>query len=406
MATEGPRDETLATRLIIANVIIRVGAALALVAGPWTNEANELDGWDIARFWAIASDTGRHWADQAVEYPPGSVALIELLAISDVVWSHRLIVVASLLVDLAIVVGLVRFIGRTGAATYLVLSLPLVPGGLVRFDLWATGLAVLAFAALCDDGPKRSRSGWFAAAAIVAGAAVKVMPIVIVIVAIGRRRWSVVAATIGGGLAATTAWLLYGGTDAVSQVLSLRDATGWHVESVAGAITTLTTDETARFEADVFRIGEIDERILWLGRGLLACLAGLLVGLRFHAGSRATMEQSRARTTDAAIVVALIAGLLVTAPLLSPQFLLWLTPFVAVIAADEGWRHPIVVSAGAATLMTGATLAAFGPPGLDVASAAGLLTVRNLLLVALVPLCVRHVMSRHRTPEVMANHQR
>ncbi len=374
--------------LLPGAVAIRVVAALFLVAGPWTDEPAELDGWDVARFAEIAEAPGRHWVDHEVEYPPGSVALIELLAISDVVWSHRLIVMASLLVDLAIIVGLVRFIGRTGAATYLVLSLPLVPGGLVRFDLWATGLAVLAFAALCDDGPRRSRSGWFAAAAIVAGAAVKVMPIVIVIVAIGRKRWSVVAATIGGGLAATAAWLLYGGTNAVSQVLSLRDATGWHVESVAGAITTLTTDETARFEADVFRIGEIDQRIVWLGRGLLAGLAGLLVGLRFRTKSTTA---GAARTADAEIVVALIAGLLVTAPLLSPQFLLWLTPWVALLIGGRTTARVPVALAVAAVMLTGFTLTVFGPAELGKAAPALLITARNLTLLAVPIACLRQL---------------
>lgn len=402
------RSETIATRLIVANLAIRTAAAMALVFGPWTNEASELVGWDIARFWAIASEPGRHWADHAVEYPPGSVVLIEALTVSDVVWSHRSLVIASLVVEFALVAGLTRLIGRIGAAAYLTLSLPLVPGGLVRFDLWATGLAVIAFAALTSGDRRRPSSerptlGAAATLGLVVGAAVKVMPILVVVVAIGRRQWKVVGATVIGGLAATGAWVLYGGGDAISQVLSLRGATGWHVESVAGAITTLTTDEGARFEADVYRIGTIDQRIVWLGRGLLAGVAAAFIGLRLRADRAGDRPL---RSADAAIVVALIAGMLVTAPLLSPQFLLWLTPFAAVIAADEGWRNPVVLVTAASTALTGATLATFGPPGLDVPSAAALLTLRNALLVALIPLCARHLMASDRRPQVVADHQR
>ena len=41
-----------------------------------------LAGWDVARFHQLADQPGRHWVDHEVEYPPGSVVLIEGLSLA------------------------------------------------------------------------------------------------------------------------------------------------------------------------------------------------------------------------------------------------------------------------------------------------------------------------------------
>ncbi len=56
--------------------VVLVAAAAVLVAGPWTDQATELAGWDVARFQQMADEPGRPYADHEVEYPPGSVVLV------------------------------------------------------------------------------------------------------------------------------------------------------------------------------------------------------------------------------------------------------------------------------------------------------------------------------------------
>ena len=101
---------------MILAVAVRVAAAAVLVAGPWTNEPSELAGWDVACFQQLADEPGRPYADHEVEYPPGSVVLIEALAGGGVVRTHRLLVTLSLAVDLG-VAALVQRLGGDRAAT-------------------------------------------------------------------------------------------------------------------------------------------------------------------------------------------------------------------------------------------------------------------------------------------------
>ncbi|MDH3682459.1 MAG: hypothetical protein OEV40_21200, partial [Acidimicrobiia bacterium] len=110
--------------LLIGAVALRVAAAVLLVAGPWTNEAEELVGWDVARFQALADESGRHWVDHPVEYPPGSVILIEAVASSGVVETHRTLAATSLAIDLGVAAVLGALTGRRAAATYLLIGLP------------------------------------------------------------------------------------------------------------------------------------------------------------------------------------------------------------------------------------------------------------------------------------------
>jgi hypothetical protein len=101
------------------------------------------------------------------------------------------------------------------------------------------------------------------------------------------------------------------------------------------------------------------------------------------------------------VMLGSVAALLVTAPLLSPQFLLWLTPWGALLIGAGGRQLRQVIAVLIATLatvlvLTGATLLAFGPPNLSATAPALLLTIRNFGLVALPVLCLLQL-RRHST---------
>ena len=346
-------------------MLVRVGVALLLVVGPWTDEADELAGWDVARFQEIADHPGRAWRDHPVEYPPGSVAVIEALAGPDPVTTHRRIVVVMLLTDLSVAWGLRRTRGPRAAQAWLVIGLLLLPAPYLRLDLLAAALALAAVLSI-----EHRRPG-IAGAVLAAAALVKVWPALLVVAWLGGRHWRAAAtAAVAGGLAGLS-WLAYAGPAALGQVLGYRGAEGWHVESVPGVAAGLLHPGPARLEQGAFRWG-------YAGPGpklaLLAVL-GVVAALVLWRTTARPAAQHLAATT-------LVAALLVTSPLLSPQYLVWLLPFVALSWAD-GERVPAALTAGAG-LLTTALLAAVGPSGVSAPLPQLVLVGRNLVLVGLV----------------------
>ncbi len=377
-------------------IVVRVAAAAALIFGPWTDSADELTGWDTSRFAAIAEAPGRHWVDHAVEYPPGSVVIIEAVAGGGPVSALRIVVALSLAVDLGLAWFLRRAAGTRAhgdraALAYLVIGTPMVLAGLVRLDLWAAALGTIGVVALA----RRQSAG--VAVGAVAGAMVKIFPVLLVPIAVGARRFREAAAAVVVGALAGIAWLAYGGFDAIDQVLSLRGATGWHVETIPGSILALAGNEP-RFEADAWRIGTIDETVVFALRVVALAVTGGLSWLLWRLSSRGDSTIDLRHLALAA--TGSIAALLLTAPLFSPQFMLWLTPFAALtIPTDDdrhGWlplvRSPLGLTAAAA-LMTAVVLGIFSPEGVDHPIAALALLGRDALLVALVAAAGRDLYS-------------
>ncbi len=373
-------------------VAVRLIAAAALMFGPWTDEATELDGWDVDRFQQIADAPGAPYVDHDVEYPPGSVAIAEVVLADDVVSSHRRLVALSLLVDLGLAAALARFWSSKASMTYLLLGLPLVPSGLLRLDLWAALAAVLGAAAIAParsttdeqtrrslTGPARSSAAWFAVATVI-GAMIKLWPALLIAAALGIRKQRAAVSASLLGLAAGAAWLAFSGTEAIIQITSLRDVTGWHLESIPGSLAALFGSSEPRLEADAFRIGTLNDTVVFSGRVLTIGVTVLAAGL-------ARQRQGRDAELVALVMLTSVSALIVTAPLLSPQFLLWLTPWAAILHRD---RLLVAMTAGAVTI-TAVTLAIFGPPDLDHPVAAIALLGRDALMLAVVGVGLRRL---------------
>ena len=373
-------------------------AAALLLYGPWTDDAAELAGWDVERFQEIADIDGQPWIDEPVEYPPGSVLILETIAGSDIVGTHRLLVSLSLIVDLGIAVVIAGLRSQRAATAYLALGLPLVPMGLLRLDLWSVGLAVLGAAALAK------RANKLFALAATAAALIKAWPVLLLAAAwaIGRRTavlYAMIAMAITG-----LAWLAYGGwsLDPLRQVLTLRGAEGWHLESVPGSVIALFTDTQATLQFNAYRIGSIQRPFVVAGQfATMVTTIVLVVRARRFVEPGTSDRPSRwdgaqvDLQTAAIVMLGATAALIVTAPLLSPQFLLWLTPWAALTiprdredeekpngspAGPIRWLLPLTA---VATILTGATLAAFGPEDLGQPIAALLLLARDGVLIAI-----------------------
>ncbi len=368
---------------------MRLLATLALIFGPWTDDPSELQGWDVGRFQEIADTAGTPYVDHEVEYPPLTVVIAEVVLADNVVSSHQRLVALSLLIDLAVAAVLARAFGPRSGAAYLLIGLPMVPSGLLRLDLWAALAAVIAAAAVTSSWQDPSRHNAIErqrnviatttfAAMVTVGAMIKLWPALLIPAAIGVKKSGAAAAAAAVGCLAGLIWLATSGTAALDQITSLRGVTGWHLESIPGSLIALFGNDTPRLEADAFRIGTLDDTVVLIGRLLVLALTAAATVLA-HRSNRHAHERL------ALVMLVSIAGLIVTAPLLSPQFLLWLTPWAAI-----AHRHRSLLSLTfGAVALTALVLAAFGPPDLDHPLAAIALLVRDSLLLAIIAVGLR-----------------
>jgi hypothetical protein len=362
-AEDGDVDRAARWAPFVALVAVRVVIAVVIVAGPWTDEASELDRWDVDRFHEIATSPGQAYVDFDVEYPPVYLGLLEALdapALTDAIDRY---VVANLGFDLVVALALVSLGGRRAVLAYLAVGLFLLPLLYLPLDLASVACAVGATALVAK---RHLRTG---GAVLAVGVLTKLWPVLLVPALFSRARRRAAVWFAGVLAAGTAAWLAWAGLDSPKQVATFRGATGWHVESALGALVALVDGVPARYDAGSFRVGTAP---LVVKVVLLAAVAAVaLVAWR-----RARGQELRAENLA---VLTSVAALLAASPLLSPQFLVWLAPWAALAWA---WGDRRVAGAGfAAIALTGVTLAGFGPDGLDHPVPLLLLTARNGLLV-------------------------
>lgn len=383
---------------------------MVLIVGPWTDEVGELSGWDAERFQEIADRDGAAWVDEPIEYPPGSVVIFDALAADDVVGTNRRLILISAVVEFLGVALVCKRVGATTAKSFLVFGTPLVPMGYMRLDMMVTVIAFAAAVALLagDDGEPRHRAreraqhskprtqqqsalGLLPAVSfgllVGAGAMIKLWPALLIAgaFAIGRRTAAFWAAAATGVFGVVWLALVGAGLDPVDQVLSLRGATGWHLESLPGALIAAFGDEQPRLELNAFRIGTLNQTVVSIGRVMALAMMAALTVVAARAG-----DVSRVRRLGL-VMLGATAALLATAPLLSPQFVLWLTPWGALLVGP-GVRsrgdQPTIWLLGVCLLLTGIPLVVFGPDGLAATGPALLLTARNAALLALPLVCL------------------
>jgi hypothetical protein len=185
----------------------------------------------------------------------------------------------------------------------------------------------------------------------------------------GQRR--AVRTAIVALAAVSVAWLVVGGPGGVLDVVFFGHSTGWQVESTIGALTYLVTGGPLRAEGGAWRIGTIPGGVgLALG---LASLAAIAVAWVIAARRPSGHSPDHAR-------LAAVGALIVMAPVLSPQYLVWLLPFAAVLAADTG----VIVLAGAASVLTAAVAHAYDDFVAGSVWWEWMAVARNALLIALV----------------------
>lgn len=328
---------------------------------------------DVHRYVEMATAEGTPYRDFQIEYPPITFLLIRVLSGGGLAVAIPLVALSQFLCDLGVARLLQWGWGRRAAIAYLALGLPLIayPFIYVRIDLFSVLLTVAALA--CIRRRQDLRGGALIGVAVLA----KIWPFAVAPVLIVERRVRGVAALISAGVALTAAWCVVGGFAGPQQVVSFRDATGWQVESLPGILWHLRDPSRIKFESGAFRTGIMP---LWARPTLT------LISFACIIGAWAVAARRRRAGADDHVVYALaplvcVLSLLIFAPILSPQYVMWMLPFAALIAA-RGDTLVIRMTAGITAITT---LSYVFVPSAAEGALYGTLPVlfRNLALVAL-----------------------
>ena len=319
----------------------------------------------VARFTEIAATEGRPYRDFPVEYPPVSLGAIELVAGANRNQTGANLVWFMVLCDLVTVAALAFGWGRRAAVFYLLLTVPLLGFLLTTIDLISVALAVSAVA-LAVRGRERMGGVAFAAAILA-----KVWPLALLPVMILQRKrralaWSVAALTLG-----TLLWVWWGGTSGPLQVATQRSTPGWEYESLVGSILWALGRGGFVSINDSSRLGVAPG---WAKALLLGAAIAGIAAVWYRASRREPREIGFP-------AVAAVSILLLSAPLLSPPYMIWLAPWAAIACTERTeyvrWLLAALMLVGGLMLVASSALA-------DVAlwSVKALLLLRNGLLAA------------------------
>lgn len=374
------------TVVVALSVGVRISAVAIALDGQATRGAGTVLPSDVRRYHRIATHRGTPYRDFAVEYPPLTLAAIELVDGGTVRQTTVRLMWAQLVLDLVVAVILAWGWGRRTAIAYLLLGLAFVwyPFLYLRLDLLSVALAVGGLALV------RRRANVLGGVSLGAACFAKIWPLALAPALVARRAWRALAAFAVVGTVGLGAWLWWGGADGPIQVLTFRGAKGWQAESSVGALVHLVHGGRAVIEQGAARVGDVPE---WAEVALVIVAVAVVVATAVLA-TRAPADDVRVH--DGLVPLAAVATLLVTATILSPQYVSWLLPFAAIAAA----RNERVIGAmtfGIAALSTlGLNLGKelnFGEP-----VPMTVVVVRNALLVALLATAVTRIARSRRTP--------
>jgi len=362
-------------------VLHLLAGARVMVATDWDRPSFTTG--DHIQYRGLVEADGRPYREKTVAFPPVSYLAFEVLeGHGDATTGGRLLVLSELVADLVVAGALLAGWGRRAAAAWLVLLLPLLWDGwvLARIDLLSVALAVGGLA-LVRRRVETAGGVVLAASALAKGWSVALLPGLFVERQVRAARATVVALAVAGAV-----WVLVGGFGGVLDVAFFGRSTGWQVESTIGAVAYLVTGGPLRAEGGAWRIGT---ESAWMGAVLgLATLTAIAAAWRLAARRPGRLAPDHAR-------LAAVGAVLVLAPVLSPQYLVWLLPFAAVLATDA----VVMVLALAATILTAAVAHDYDDFVAGSAWWQWATVARNAVLVALVVIAFARLAAR---PEVVS----
>ena len=375
------RDRAGAKAALLGCVLFAVACAL-----PWIGLFRGHLGTSVFQRYGDAVLAGRvPYRDFSLEYPPGALPAFVVPSFGPAPDYDTWFMAFEVFCGLG-TVALVGLVSRSRAAAAYCALAPLALGPLTlhRYDLWAVLLTTAGLAALLRGRPA------LGAAALGLGAAAKIFPIVL-LPAAGRRAASWFAFAAAVVLVPFTATAPGG----VRFAFERQAGRALQLESLGSSGLLILHAAGAYTPHVVFARGSWN-----LSGGLPDALGALQTVLQIGAVVvvwwlyyRGAHKQHRLLVSAAAAATVWVA----CGKVLSPQYLLWLVPLVALL---RQWREGLLLLAA-----LGLTQAVY-PSRYDELVALrslpiGLLAARNLVLVALTAsLLVRLV--RDRVPEEVA----
>jgi hypothetical protein len=307
------RDERIRVAVIAFQVLVPIVLIIQHLGPPGTYATLS----DAARYRDLVLVHGRPYVDFQSEYPPLALIVFKLLGpASFKAFTIRLIVLQSMC-QAAIAATVFWAWGRDAGWKYLYFSTPLLVHVLTKFDLVAVALATFGTALVACH--KRKGLG---GAIVAAGAFVKIYPSLLLLLFAARRQWKAAGAGFSVLAAGGLAWIVYGGTAGIRQVVTYRGTHGWHVDSVSGSLVYLFTRDVPRFLDGTWRVDAPGSAFTVL------LYAGLIASVAWVCAAAATRP-----LPDGLAEMTIILATLVWGTLFSVQFVAWVLPFAAIVAA-------------------------------------------------------------------------
>ena len=339
-------------------------------------------------------------ADPMWQYPPGAALVFWLPGRLPGSYVENFMFLA-IGCDLAITLMLCSSARRGGSlagAWYWVCGVPLLGPVIVgRFDVVPVALSV---AALCVAG-----RGGVRGALIGAGAVVKVWPVTLLVgMAPGQQRRGLAAAA--AVLAAVCAFFASG----TASFLAHQNTRGVEIESVA-ATPFIIWRQAGWHGTLVYRFGAYQLSGGHVALAQDASRLGLVLAAAAVIGWRLLIARGRARwrpefAADAPLAATLL--FLVASPVLSPQYLLWVTGLAAVcLATGHTTQRPAALAVLAAAGLTQLIFPIWWQTLLNGSDAVtGILVARNVLLAVAAALSCWRILSvtspGHEDPDPVA----
>lgn len=303
-------------RLVVAEVLLR--AALLSVIMGWLHHVFYAD---VSTYFYRAEHIGWHdlpYRDFLWEYPP--LAALPLLLIPLVGRSNEAFHVAFLVCTVGLEYWMLHRFRRGRSAQersaitwwWNLSVLPLAAIAWFRLDFVPATCATVALFAMAEG------RRWVLAT--FAGFATKLWPIVLVVPMVLRRRYRDVVVTCLWAASMVVAWWLFS-PQGFHDFLRFRQGAGFQVESLPGALVMLLDDRPISFVSGALVVG--DEGLGWVQRTMAVVLVLAPAAMVVAAWRR------RSSVDQVALVGAIVTTTLLSQRLLSPQFLVWLVPFVA-----------------------------------------------------------------------------
>ena len=322
---------------------------------------------DASRYQQILNHAGRPYRDFPVEYPPVLLGAARLLHGSTVIGTLVRLGFLSLALDLGIAGLLWRRWGGDVALAYLALGLPLAFFVYFRLDLLSVALALIGVWLVKR---RREVSGGLSLALAFF---TKFWPATLVPVLAARRKWRAVTTAVASIAVGLTLWVAWSGIRGPGQVLTLRGATGWQVESLVGSVQWAVLGARPHFQLGALRVGTVSIA----GEAVAAALFVVVLFLVCRAAARGV------QAAEGIPSLAVVTALLLAAPILSPQYLCWILPWAAIATGVRD--RSLLAVLGVATVVTGAMW--WLPVGAD-AWFKGFLLARNAALVLVLIMCL------------------